>query len=372
VGSWGPMILGHTHPKVVAAVQAQAAAGLSYGAPCAQEVRLAELICSMVPSIELVRLVNSGTEAAMTALRLARAYTGRDGVIKFAGGYHGHVDALLVAPGSGSLTLGLPASPGIPESVTCKTLTADYNDLDSVAHVFAARPQDVACVMVEPVAGNMNCIPPQPGFLDGLRSLCDEHGALLVFDEVMTGFRVAAGGAQEHFGVRPDLTVLGKIVGGGLPVGAVGGSRLLMEQLAPTGAVYQAGTLSGNPLAMAAGVATLETLIEEKPWDRLAQLTAGLCEGLEAAARDAGVAVITQHVGAMFGLFFTHESSVHGFDRAAACNTQAFRQFFHVMLKSGVYLAPSAFEAGFISTAHGSAEIEQTLAAARSAFDALV
>lgn len=370
VGSWGPMILGHAHPRVVEAVQNQAAKGLSYGAPCALEVRLAELVCELVPSIESLRMVNSGTEAAMTALRLARGITGRDRVLKFAGGYHGHVDALLVKPGSGSLTLGLPASPGIPAGVTADTLTADYNDLESVAAAFADNPDTIACVIVEPVAGNMNCVPPRPGFLAGLRELCDKHGALLVFDEVMTGFRVALGGAQEYYGIRPDLTVLGKIVGGGLPVGAVGGRRVLMEHLAPTGAVYQAGTLSGNPLAMAAGIATLQTLAQENPYPRLEQATAALCTGLRTAAEQAGTALTTRHVGAMFGLFFTAGDTIHGFADVAACDTALFQRFFHAMLERGVYLAPSAFEAGFVSTVHTQTEIEMTLDAAAAAFAA--
>lgn len=368
VGSWGPMILGHAHPDVVKAVQAQAAKSLSFGAPCELEIRLAEKICELVPSIEAVRMVNSGTEAAMTALRLARGHTGRDKVIKFAGNYHGHVDALLVKPGSGSLTLGLPASPGIPAGVTADTLTAEYNDLDSVAAIFEANPEDVACVMVEPVAGNMNCVPPVDGFLEGLRELCDRYGALLVFDEVMTGFRVSLGGAQGHFGVTPDVTALGKIVGGGMPVGAVGGPRAVMDGLAPTGAIYQAGTLSGNPLGMAAGLATLTAISAEGFHDRVADTTRRLCEGLEAAARRHGVPLTTQQAGAMFGIFFTDQRPITRFEHVAACNAEAFKAFFHAMLRRGVYLAPSAFEAGFVSAAHGAVELDATLEAADAAF----
>jgi len=371
VGSWGPMILGHAHPDVVAAVQTQAAKGLSYGAPAEVEIQLAELICEYVPSIESVRMVNSGTEAAMTALRLARGVTGRNKVIKFAGCYHGHVDALLVKPGSGALTLGLPASPGIPESVTRDTLIADFNNLDSVAKAFAEHPGEIACVMVEPVAGNMNCIPPLPGFLEGLRKLCDEHEALLVFDEVMTGFRVSRGGAQQLYGVMPDVTALGKIVGGGMPVGAIGGSREVMQALAPTGAIYQAGTLSGNPLAMVAGIATLEALRDDAVYRQLDERTEQLLSGLNAAAQENGIALFTQHVGGMFGVFFTDSGQVSGFEDASACNVEQFKVFFHEMLKRGVYLAPSAFEAGFMSAAHGVQEIEQTLTAARASFAVL-
>lgn len=368
VGSWGPMILGHAHPDVVKAVQDQAAKSLSFGAPCELEIRLAEKICELVPSIDAVRMVNSGTEAAMTALRLARGHTGRDKVIKFAGNYHGHVDALLVKPGSGSLTLGLPASPGIPAGVTADTLTAEYNDLDSVAAIFEANPDEVACVMVEPVAGNMNCVPPVAGFLEGLRELCDRYGALLVFDEVMTGFRVSLGGAQGHFGVTPDVTALGKIVGGGMPVGAVGGPRTVMDGLAPTGAIYQAGTLSGNPLGMAAGLATLTAISAASFHDRVAATTRRLCEGLEAAASRHGVPLTTQQAGAMFGIFFTDQRPITRFEHVAACDAEAFKAFFHAMLQRGVYLAPSAFEAGFVSAAHGAVELDATLEAADAAF----
>jgi len=372
VGSFGPMILGHAHPDVVEAVQNQAAKGLSFGAPTGLETELAELVCSMVESIESLRLVNSGTEAAMTALRLARGYTGRNKVIKFAGNYHGHVDALLVNAGSGALTLGIPGSPGVPEAVVQDTLVATYNDLDSAAQAFnKAHADEVACVMVEPVAGNMNCVPPEPGFLEGLRKLCDEHGALLVFDEVMTGFRVHPGCAQAHFGVSPDVTVLGKIVGGGMPVGAVGGPRGVMETLAPTGPVYQAGTLSGHPLGMAAGLATLKHLKDGSVHAAIAPQLDTLLAGLQARADRHGVPFLTQRVGAMFGLFFTDAERVSRFDDVAACDTERFAHFFHAMLDHGVYLAPSAFEAAFISQAHDDIAIARTLDAADAAFAAV-
>jgi glutamate-1-semialdehyde 2,1-aminomutase len=368
VGSWGPMILGHAHPDVVAAVRDAAGRGLSFGAPTENEIRLASLIGELVPSIESVRLVNSGTEATMTALRLARGVTGRDKVLKFTGCYHGHVDALLVKPGSGALTLGIPGSPGVPEAVVRDTLTADYNDLDSVAAAFEAHPEEIACVIVEPVAGNMNCVPPVEGFLEGLREFCDVHGALLIFDEVMTGFRVAPGGAQQRFGIRPDLTALGKIVGGGMPVGAVGGPRRIMDELAPAGGVYQAGTLAGNPLATAAGIATLKHLRDPALYARLESTAARLTDGLREIAGEAGVPLAVNRVGSMFGLFFTGADKVTRFDDVAACDGDRFRRFFHTMLERGVYLAPSAFEAGFVSAAHGEDEIERTLYAARAAF----
>ncbi|MDA3921737.1 MAG: glutamate-1-semialdehyde 2,1-aminomutase [Salinisphaera sp.] len=371
VGSYGPMILGHADPQVIEAIQKQAAKGLSFGAPTGLEVELAELICDMVGSIESVRMVNSGTEAAMTALRLARGYTGRKKVIKFAGNYHGHVDALLVNAGSGPLTLGIPGSPGIPEAVVADTLVATYNDLDSVAEAFAAHGDDIACVMVEPVAGNMNCIPPVEGFLEGLRSLCDAHGTLLVFDEVMTGFRVHPGCAQALFGVTPDVTALGKIVGGGMPVGAVGASRQVMETLAPTGPVYQAGTLSGHPLGMAAGIATLSQLADGSVHRAIAPKLATLRKGLAEHATRHGVPFLTQAAGAMFGMFFTDQPRVERFDDVAACDIDGFSRFFHGMLDNGVYLAPAAFEAAFISRAHDDEAIERTLAAADKAFAAV-
>jgi glutamate-1-semialdehyde 2,1-aminomutase len=371
VGSFGPMILGHAHPAVVEAVQNQATKGLSFGAPTGLETELAELICSMVDSIESVRMVNSGTEAAMTALRLARGHTGRKKVIKFAGNYHGHVDALLVNAGSGALTLGIPGSPGVPEAVVEDTLVATYNDLDSVAEAFKTHGDDIACVMVEPVAGNMNCVPPVDGFLQGLRDLCDEHGALLIFDEVMTGFRVHPGCAQAYYGVTPDVTALGKIVGGGMPVGAVGGPAKVMETLAPTGPVYQAGTLSGHPLGMAAGIATLSRIKGGAVHEAIAPKLDALLAGLEERAAKHGVAFLTQRVGAMFGMFFTDAKQVSRFDDVAACDTEAFGRFFHAMLDHGVYLAPSAFEAAFISQAHDDTAIERTLEAADAAFAAV-
>lgn len=371
VGSYGPMILGHADRQVVEAVQKQAAKGLSFGAPTGLEVELAELICSMVDSIESVRMVNSGTEATMTALRLARGYTGRKKVLKFAGNYHGHVDALLVNAGSGPLTLGIPGSPGVPEAVVADTLVATYNDLDSVAEAFAAHGDDIACVIVEPVAGNMNCIPPVDGFLEGLRQQCDEHGALLVFDEVMTGFRVHPGCAQALFGVTPDVTALGKIVGGGMPVGAVGASRKVMETLAPTGPVYQAGTLSGHPLGMAAGIATLSQLADGSVHKAIAPQMQTLREGLSARAERHGVPFLTQSAGAMFGMFFTDQSRVARFDDVANSDLAAFSRFFHGMLDNGVYLAPAAFEAAFVSRAHDDQAIQRTLDAADKAFEAV-
>jgi glutamate-1-semialdehyde 2,1-aminomutase len=368
VGSWGPAILGHAHPEVVRAVQAMAADGLSFGAPTAIETELARLICRLLPSIELVRMVSSGTEATMSAIRLARGFTGRDTIIKFEGCYHGHSDSLLVKAGSGALTLGVPTSPGVPAAFAAHTLTLSYNDAEQVRAAFRARGADIACVIVEPVAGNMNCIPPAPGFLATLRAECTAHGALLIFDEVMTGFRVALGGAQALYGVRPDLTTLGKIVGGGLPVGAFGGRRDVMERLAPLGPVYQAGTLSGNPVAMAAGIATLRLLEAEGFHARLGATTDALVAGLARAARAAGVPLATNHVCGMFGLFFTSQPTVASYAEATRCDVEAFKRFFHAMLEHGVYLAPSAFEAGFVSVAHGPAEIEATLAAAARAF----
>jgi glutamate-1-semialdehyde 2,1-aminomutase len=370
VGSWGPAILGHAHPDVIRAVQATAADGLSFGAPTPIETEVARLLCRLVPSIELVRMVSSGTEATMSAIRLARGFTGRDRIIKFEGCYHGHSDSLLVKAGSGALTLGVPTSPGVPAAVAAQTLTLGYNDIPQLRAAFRARGGEIACVIVEPVAGNMNCILPAPGFLECLREECTRHGALLIFDEVMTGFRVALGGAQAAYGIRPDLTTLGKIVGGGLPVGAFGGRRDIMERIAPLGPVYQAGTLSGNPVAMAAGLATLRALEAPGFHARLAAATETLVTGLAAAARAAGVPLATNHVCGMFGLFFTDRPTVTSYAEATACDVERFKRFFHAMLKEGVYLAPSAFEAGFISAAHGDAELEATFAAARRAFAA--
>ncbi|MGQ0503333.1 MAG: glutamate-1-semialdehyde 2,1-aminomutase [Panacagrimonas sp.] len=367
VGSWGPMILGHQHPAVVEAITRQAAVGMSYGAPTEAEIEMAELLCARVPHLEMVRLCSSGTEATMSALRLARGFTGREHILKFEGCYHGHGDSLLVKAGSGLLTFGVPTSPGVPAELAKLTLTATYNDLDSAAQAFAAHPQSIAAVIVEPVAGNMNCVPPVPGFLEGLRELCTRHGALLVFDEVMTGFRVHPRSAAGLYGIAPDLITLGKIIGGGLPVGAFGGRREVMQQLAPLGPVYQAGTLSGNPLAMSAGLALLRALDDAPLYARLEAATAQLCEGLQAAADAAGVAFTTTRVGSMFGLYFGR-GPIRGLADVGACDIARFRRFFHGMLEGGVYLAPSAYEAGFVSAAHGPRELEHTVAAARTAF----
>lgn len=368
VGSWGPMITGHADPDVLGAVRSRLDHGLSFGTPTAIETTMAELICEMIPTIELVRMVNSGTEATMSALRLARGYTGRDKIVKFEGNYHGHSDSLLVKAGSGALTHGEPSSPGVPASLAEHTITLSYNDLDEVEACFEEIGSEIACIIVEPVAGNMNCIPPQPGFLETLRRVCTEYGSVLIFDEVMTGFRVALGGAQAHFGIEPDLTCLGKIVGGGMPVGAFGGKRAIMEQISPLGPVYQAGTLSGNPLAMAAGIALLTKLREPGFHDALAQRVETLCHGLQERADAAGVDMITQRVGGMFGLFFTGQTRVDNFAQATACDAEAFRRFFAAMLEEGVYLAPSAYEAGFMSSAHTPEDIQFTLDAAEKAF----
>jgi len=371
IGSWGPMICGHAHPHIIEAVQRAVSKGLSFGAPSPGEVTMAERICELVPSLERVRMVNSGTEAAMSALRLARAATGRNRFIKFEGNYHGHADSFLVKAGSGAQTLGVPTSPGVPAALAELTLNARYNDLDSVRALFEQYPDDIACVAVEPVAGNMNCIPPNPGFLEGLRALCDEFGAALLFDEVMTGFRVALGGAQALYGVEPDLSCFGKVIGAGMPVGAFGGKQRYMRLIAPESPVYQAGTLSGNPVAMAAGLANLDLITAPGFYEELTATTLRLVEGIAAAAREAGVPFATSAVGGMFGLFFTDRERVENFDQAAACDIEAFKRFFHSMLDSGVYLAPSAFEAGFVSSAHGEAEIEATVEAARNAFRTL-
>lgn len=368
VGSWGPMITGHADPDVLGAVRSRLDHGLSFGTPTAIETTMAELICEMIPTIELVRMVNSGTEATMSAIRLARGYTGRDKIVKFEGNYHGHSDSLLVKAGSGALTHGEPSSPGVPASLAEHTITLSYNDLDEVEACFEEIGSEIACIIVEPVAGNMNCIPPQPGFLETLRRVCTEYGSVLIFDEVMTGFRVALGGAQAHFGIEPDLTCLGKIVGGGMPVGAFGGKRAIMEQISPLGPVYQAGTLSGNPLAMAAGIALLTKLREPGFHDALAQRVETLCHGLQERADAAGVDMITQRVGGMFGLFFTGQTRVDNFAQATACDAEAFRRFFAAMLEEGVYLAPSAYEAGFMSSAHTPEDIQFTLDAAEKAF----
>ncbi len=369
VGSWGPMILGHQHPAVTTAIQKQSAIGVSYGAPTELEIEMAELLCARVPGLEQVRLCNSGTEATMSAIRLARGFTGRDALIKFEGCYHGHSDALLVKAGSGALTFGVPTSPGVPADFERHTLTATYNDLASVEALFDANKNKVACVIVEPVAGNMNCVPPADGFLQGLRKLCDAHGALLIFDEVMTGFRVHPRGAAGLYGVTADLTTLGKIIGGGLPVGAFGGRREVMQKLAPVGPVYQAGTLSGNPLAMAAGLATLRKLDDASIYVRLEKTTAQLLSGLRDAAKKTGVPFTTTQVGSMFGLYFSSRP-VAGFADVMRSDAERFKRFFRAMLDAGVYLAPSAYEAGFVSAAHGATEIDSTLKAAARAFAA--
>ncbi len=368
VGSWGPMILGHAHPQIVRAVQDAAADGLSFGAPTPSEVTVADRICEIMPSMDLVRMTSSGTEATMSAIRLARGFTGRDKIVKFEGCYHGHGDSLLVKAGSGMLTLGVPTSLGVPASLAQHTLTLPFNDLDAVKACFAEYGDQIACVIVEPVAGNMNLVLPVEGFLQTLREQCTAHGSVLIFDEVMTGFRVALGGAQAHYGVTPDLTTLGKIIGAGLPVGAFGGRRDIMSCIAPLGGVYQAGTLSGNPLAMRAGLAMLDLLTVEGFYERLSGQLAALLAGLQAAADAAGVAFKTQQAGGMFGLYFTDSEDLSSYAAMTACDVDAFKRFFHGMLDRGVYLAPSAFEAGFISSAHTDADIDYTVAAAREVF----
>jgi glutamate-1-semialdehyde 2,1-aminomutase len=364
VGSWGPMILGHAHPQVIKAVQEVAADGLSFGAPTELETQLARRVTQLMPSIERVRFVSSGTEATMSAIRLARGFTGRDTIVKFEGCYHGHSDSLLIKAGSGALTLGVPTSPGVPKALAAHTVTLNYNDADQIQRVMRQIGEQVACVIVEPVAGNMNCIPPAPDFLQTLRRECDRAGAVLIFDEVMTGFRVALGGAQALYDVRPDLTTLGKIIGGGMPVGAFGGRRDIMELLAPLGPVYQAGTLSGNPVAMIAGLTTLELISVPGFYQRLGAMTDVLIEALAAAAAETGAPFATNHVCGMFGFFFTAERHVDRYEKVMACDVERFKRFFHGMLDEGIYLAPSAFEAGFLSAAHTAADIEATAAAA--------
>jgi glutamate-1-semialdehyde 2,1-aminomutase len=371
VGSWGPMILGHAHPQVIKAVQEVAADGLSFGAPTELETRLARRVVELMPSIELVRFVSSGTEATMSAIRLARGFTGRDTIVKFEGCYHGHSDSLLIKAGSGALTLGVPTSPGVPKALANHTVTLNFNDADQVREVFREIGGQIACVIVEPVAGNMNCVPPAPGFLDTLRRECDRSGALLIFDEVMTGFRVALGGAQALYGVRPDLTTLGKIIGGGMPVGAFGGRRDVMERLAPLGPIYQAGTLSGNPVAMIAGLTTLELLSAPGFHQRLQASTDLLMRRLAESAQNAGIALATNHVCGMFGFFFTDEPAVDRYGKVMACDVERFKRFFHGMLGEGIYFAPSAFEAGFMSAAHTTADIDATIAAATRVFTSL-
>lgn len=371
VGSWGPMIVGHSHPAVLAAVTETAKSGLSFGAPCVLETQIAERICELVPSIEKVRMVSSGTEATMSAIRLARGHTKRDKIIKFEGCYHGHSDSLLIKAGSGALTLGVPSSPGVPAGLAEHTITLPYNDIEALKTVFGQVGGQIACVIVEPIAGNMNMVPPVEGFHDTLRDLCTASGAILIFDEVMTGFRVAKGGAQSIFGITPDLTTLGKIVGGGMPAAAFGGRADIMASLAPDGPVYQAGTLSGNPVAMAAGLATLELIDEPGFYESLTAKTEQLVDGLAKAAEEAGVGMATECEGGMFGLVFTDAPSVRSFDQVAAADVERFTKFFHGMLDEGVYLAPSAFEAGFVSAAHGDEEISATIDAARKVFATL-
>ena len=371
VGSWGPMLLGHAHPEVIAAVRDAATRGLSFGAPTRVEIGMAERICSIMPSMESVRMTSSGTEATMSAIRLARGFTGRDDILKFAGCYHGHSDALLVKAGSGALTLGVPDSPGVPADVAKHTLTLPYNDSEALRALFAERGDALACVIIEPIVGNMNFVEPVDGFLDTLRELCTTHGTVLIFDEVMTGFRVALGGAQERYAIKPDLTTLGKIIGGGMPVGAFGGRRDIMDMIAPVGPVYQAGTLSGNPIAMSAGLKTLELLSEPGFHETLEARTGTLLAGMQAAADSHGVAFTTAHAGGMFGFFFTDAARVSSFDAVMACDKERFKRFFHAMLDAGVNLAPSAFEAGFMSAAHSDDDIAQTVSAADKAFAAL-
>ncbi len=368
IGSWGPMLLGHNHPAIREAVVKAAEKGLSFGAPCPAEITMAETICELVPSMEMVRMVSSGTEATMSAIRLARGFTGRNSILKFEGCYHGHADSLLVKAGSGALTLGVPNSPGVPADFAKYTLTAEFNNLEQVKQIFAEQGADLACIIVEPVAGNMNCIPPAPGFLEGLRTLCDQYGAVLIFDEVMTGFRVALGGAQAYYNIKPDLTTLGKIIGGGMPVGAFGGRRDIMQHIAPLGGVYQAGTLSGNPIAMAAGLAALTEIRKPGVYDVLTAKTTQLIEGLAAVAKEVGIPLATTQVGGMFGVFFSKEVKITNYQQATRCDVAAFKRFFHLMLEQGVYLAPSAYEAGFLSIAHSDEDLAYTIAAAKKAF----
>lgn len=364
VASWGPAILGHAHPEVIQTVQQQAEKGLSFGAPTELETTIADLVCDLIPSIDMVRMVSSGTEATMTAIRLARGYTGRDKIVKFEGCYHGHSDSLLVKAGSGALTLGVPSSPGVPACLAEETLTLTHNDSDEVRHVFSEIGDQIACIIVEPVAGNMNCIPPEDGFLQTLRDVCDDSGAVLIFDEVMCGFRVGLTGAQGRYGITPDLTTFGKVIGGGMPVGAFGGKREVMEHIAPLGPVYQAGTLSGNPIAMSAGLKTLQLISEDGFFESLEVKTKQLVDGLQQAADEAGIPFTTNQVGGMFGFFFTEEKNIRRYAQVAKGDMERFKRFYHGMLDAGVYLAPSAFEAGFVSSAHTDADIQATIDAA--------
>lgn len=368
VCSWGPMVLGHNNPQVRQAVIDAAEFGLSYGAPTEAEIHMAELVNKLVPSMEMVRMVNSGTEATMSAIRLARGYTSRNKILKFEGCYHGHADSLLVKAGSGALTLGVPSSPGVPEDFAKHTLTVDFNNLDSVQEAFNEHGDDIACIIVEPVAGNMNCIPPVEGFLQGLRDICDHYGAVLIFDEVMTGFRVSLGGAQEHYGVIPDLTCLGKVIGGGMPVGAFGGKKKILTHIAPTGPIYQAGTLSGNPIAMAAGLAALTQLAQPGFYDSIFENTKILAEGIRDTAHRNNIPMSINVAGSMFGIFFTNVDNVTNYKQATSCNTAQFNQFYHAMLNEGVYLAPASYEAGFVSKMHSTEVVEATIEAADKAF----
>lgn len=368
VGSWGPMIVGHAHDDVLKSVQDTMQKGLSFGAPTELETQMADRVCELVPSMDMVRMVSSGTEATMSALRLARGYTGRDKIIKFEGCYHGHSDSLLVKAGSGALTLGVPTSPGVPAALAEMTLTLNYNNIEEVKQTFKEIGEQIACIIVEPVAGNMNCIPPVAGFLEGLREVCDEYGSVLIFDEVMSGFRVSLGGAQGHYNIKPDLTTLGKVIGGGMPVGAFGGKREIMEQIAPLGPIYQAGTLSGNPVAMAAGFATLDIISQQGFFETLSKQTSKLAAGLEERAARANIALSTNQAGAMFGFFFSEEKNISRFAQVSACDDARFKKFYHGMLAEGVYLAPSSYETGFVSSAHSDEDIEKTLDAAEKVF----
>ena len=368
VGSWGPMIVGHAHPDVLKSVQETMQNGLSFGAPTELETQMADKVCELVPSMDLVRMVSSGTEATMSALRLARGYTGRDKIVKFEGCYHGHSDSLLVKAGSGALTMGVPTSPGVPAALAELTITLSYNNIEQVKQTFKEIGNEIACIIVEPVAGNMNCIPPIAGFLEGLRDVCDEYGSVLILDEVMTGFRVSLGGAQGHYGIKPDLTTLGKVIGGGMPVGAFGGKREIMEHIAPLGPVYQAGTLSGNPVAMAAGFATLNIISKDGFYETLTKQASKLLDGLKERATKANIPLTTNQAGAMFGFFFTEEENISSFEQVSACDAERFKKFYHGMLAEGIYLAPSSYETGFVSSAHSDEDIEKTLDAAEKVF----
>ena len=371
VGSWGPMILGHAHPDVIQAVQNSAARGLSFGAPTEIETQMANKVCELMPSIEKVRMVSSGTEAAMSAIRLARGYTGRDKIVKFEGCYHGHADSLLVKAGSGALTLGVPTSPGVPADLAQHTITLSFNNAEQVKTLFAEIGEQIAAIIVEPIAGNMNCVPGTADFLNALREVCTQHQSVLIFDEVMTGFRVALGGAQSIYHITPDLTVLGKVIGGGMPVGAFGGKEEIMNQIAPDGPVYQAGTLSGNPIAMTAGLTTLDLISEPFFFDLLTTKIERLLDGLQKQADANNIPLSTNHVGGMFGLFFTEENTITSFEQVVNCNTEQFNKFFHGMLEAGVYLAPSSYEAGFISITHTNDDIDETIEAAKNVFSTL-